>query len=53
MLTYKDLKEKLEECPEVDLLELLEITSTDIVDRFSDKIDEKFEYLVEEFDDEE
>jgi hypothetical protein len=53
MLTFKDLKEKLETCPEIDLLELLEISSTDLVDRFSDRIDEKFDYLVEEFDNEE
>lgn len=46
-----DLLEKLRELDEVLLLELLEITSTDIVDCFLDKIDEREEYIRHELED--
>lgn len=45
-----DLLEKLRELDEVLLLELLEITSTDIVDCFLDKIYEREEYILHELE---
>lgn len=40
-----ELLEKLKKLDEVLLLELLEITSEEIVDSFLDKIDEKENYI--------
>lgn len=45
--------EKLKQLPEVDLLEILEIYSDDLVNRFMDKIEEKMEYLESELSDDE
>lgn len=45
--------EKLKQLPETDLLELLEIYSDELVDRFPDKIEEKLEFLERELSDEE
>lgn len=49
-LTLEDLKDRLRRVPEVDLLELLEITSEELVDRFGDRIDEKIDYLEEDLE---
>jgi len=35
---------------EISLLEVLNITSEEIVDRFSDRVEDRFDYLNEEFD---
>ena len=51
-LTFKDLKERLKRLDEVSLLEELEISAEDILDRFDDRIEEKFERLCSEFEDE-
>jgi len=51
MITLTELEEKLKREEECSLLEILDITSEDIVDRFNDKIEEKYESLAEEFDD--
>lgn len=48
-LTLNELKEKLTDIDEVTLLEKLEIYSDDIVERFTDKIEEKYEQLVPDF----
>lgn len=53
MLTLTDLFDKLKSIDEVSLLEVLEISSEDLVDRFADKIELKYEELVEDFDDDE
>lgn len=45
-----ELLEKLKKLDEVLLLELLEITSEEIVDMFIDKIDEKENYIRHEMD---
>jgi len=37
--------EKLKQLPEIDLLELLEIYSEELVDRFMDKVEEKMDFL--------
>lgn len=50
-LTLTDLKEKLAAYyDEVSLLELLNINSYDLVERFADRIERKAEVLAEEFD---
>ena len=50
-MDYLEVLEELKRVPEVDLMELLEITSEDLVDMFSDKINEKlnkiYKYLNE------
>lgn len=43
-----ELVEKLRELDEVTLLDLLEITSTDLVDHFLDKIIEKNDHIRQE-----
>ncbi len=53
MLTVTEIAEKLKRYPEQDVLEVLEIYSEDIVDRFMDKVEEKYDYLVDEFEEEE
>lgn len=52
-LTLTDLQEKLKNIDEISLMEILEITSEDLVNRFIDKIDDKYDSLVEEFEDDE
>ena len=52
MITFKELCEKLSETEETILVEILELNSEDIVDRFSDIIDDKYDYLIREFEDE-
>jgi hypothetical protein len=51
MLTFKELCEKLESEEETILVEVLDLKSADIVDRCSDIIEDKFEYLEEEYRD--
>lgn len=50
MLTQKEVRDKLKELDETTLLEILEITSEEIVDRFDDKIEEKEEYFIADLD---
>lgn len=50
MITLEELKEKMTQLDEVSLVEVLEITSADIVDRFSDLIETNFEDLAGDFD---
>ena len=52
-LTPKDIAERLKLLPETDLLEILEISSEEIVDRFSDKIEDRESYFIGDLDDEE
>lgn len=51
MLTLPDIYDKLKRMDEVTLLELLNIQSTDIVDRFQDFIEDRADYLEEHIDD--
>lgn len=53
MITLVDLQEKLKREEECSLLEILEISSEDIVERFYDKIEDRYDQLQEEFEDEE
>lgn len=40
-LTFKEVLERAKSLDEVTLLELLEISSEDLVDRFEDKVEDK------------
>lgn len=50
MLTLDDVCDRLKHIDEVSLLEVLDISSEDIIDRFIDKIEIKFEELAEDLD---
>lgn len=50
MITLVDLYDKLKLQDEITLLELLEITSEELVERFTDIIEEKYEELAEDFE---
>ena len=49
-MTFKDLCDKLKTLPEIDLLEVLEINSEDLVYRFEDFIEAKRDYLEDELE---
>jgi hypothetical protein len=51
-LTLTDLQEKLKQIDEISLMEILEISSEDLVQRFLDKIEERYDSLIEEFEEE-
>lgn len=51
MLTGNEIRERLKGLPEIDLLEVLDISSEEIVDRFDDKIEEREMYFIEDLDD--
>jgi hypothetical protein len=47
VLTLAEFKEKIiEQVPEVDLLDLLGLTTNDLVIAFSDEIEEKYEEIL-------
>lgn len=50
-MTKFELLHKLRNTEEVTLMELLGITSDDLVDAFLDRIDENYEYLQEQLED--
>jgi hypothetical protein len=50
MLTLNDVCDRLMHIDEISLLELLEITSEDLVDRFKDRIAFRYDDLKEELD---
>ena len=52
MLTLSDVINHLKRIDEISLLEILEISSEDIVDRFQDKIEDRYDSLREEFEEE-
>ena len=49
-LTVPELKERLKRLDEVSLLELLNISSEELVDSFSDNIENNYERLCKEVD---
>jgi hypothetical protein len=49
-ITFEELKEKLQRVDEVTLLELLDIRSDDLVERFEDYIEEQQEKLMREIE---
>ncbi len=50
-LTILDLFDKLKRLDEISLMEILGITSEELVDRFEDRIEAMFDQLVDELDD--
>lgn len=46
-LTFKDVKEQLSMLDEVLVLETLDINSTELVERFEDKIEDKLDQIIE------
>ena len=50
MKTLADIINHLKRIDEISLMEILEISSEDIVDRFGDKIEEKYDLLREDFE---
>ncbi len=52
-ITFHDLLRRLKQVDEISLLELLEVDSEMLVDRFGDVIELKYEELLSEFEDEE
>lgn len=52
-LTLQEIAEKLKRYDEILLLELLEISADDIVDRFMDKIEDKADFLENDLEEEE
>lgn len=51
MLTSEDINRKLKMLDEITVLEILDIHSEELVDRFEDKIEERYDYLLEELED--
>jgi hypothetical protein len=51
-LTEKDIAEKLATLGEIDLLEILDISSEELVARFPDKIEERRDYFEADLEDE-
>lgn len=45
MYTFEEVKEKLLELDEITLMELLQVTSEDLVDNFDDKIIENYPFI--------
>lgn len=52
-LTYNDIRDRLKKQSELDLLEILDISSEELVDRFQDKIEDRQHYFEEDLEDEE
>ena len=51
--TFNEVSELLKNLDEITLMELLEISSEDLVERFQDRIDLKYEQIESEFSPEE
>ena len=52
-LTLVEVRERLKRIDEISLLEVLGLTSEDIVERCHDIIEDKYDQLVEDLEDEE
>lgn len=50
-LTLRDIMERMAKLDEITLLEVLNISSEEIIERFADKIEDKFEELEIDLDD--
>ena len=51
MLTLNDVKDRLKQQDEISLLEILDISAEDIVERFADRIEIQYESLAYELED--
>jgi len=49
-ITLTELQEKLKLIDEISVMEILEITSEDLANRFMDRIESKYDQLITEFD---
>lgn len=49
-MTLTDAMERLKQLDEITLMEILEISSEELVDRFQDVIEDKLEYLEEDLE---
>ena len=47
-LTIEELKERLMQFNELDVVELLDLTSEDILDRFEDVVEDRYDILIKE-----
>lgn len=47
-LVWQDINDRLKQLDEITLMELLDIRSDDLVERFQDRIEEKLDRLEEE-----
>ena len=52
-ITFTELLERLKKVDEISLLEILDISSEDLVDRFPDLIESKYDEIVQEFPEDE
>lgn len=50
-LTLRDVMERMGKLDEITLLEVLNISSEEIIERFADKIEDKFDELEIDLDD--
>jgi hypothetical protein len=50
-LTLRDVMSKIQQLDEITVLEILEITSEELVERFVDKVEERYEHLEKELND--
>ncbi len=50
-LTLREIMERMTKLDEITLLEVLDITSEEIVEKFADKIEDKFDELEIDLDD--
>lgn len=48
-LTYYELVEKMSMLDELTIIEILDISSEELVNKFSDRINDRFEELAEDF----
>lgn len=51
MLTLQEIKDRLSRYDEITLLEVLDVSSEELVERFEDIIEEHYEMLAEELSD--
>lgn len=49
-LTLRDIMERLGRLDEITLLEVLDITSEELIERFADKIEDRFDELERDLD---
>jgi len=49
-ITLTELQEKLKLIDEISVMEILEITSEDLANRFIDRIESKYDQLITEFE---
>lgn len=50
-LTALDIRDRLKQQNEIDLLEILDISSEELVERFGDKIEERRDYFEQDLED--